>query len=56
MDPFDKYAKHYARAHYRLLSDGLPDTPHTLTLKIRADHNPDSLGTFTRIGYFLVNG
>ena len=27
LDPFDKYAKHYARAHYRLLADGLPNTP-----------------------------
>ena len=56
LDPFDVFAKGYARAHYRLLADGLPDTPHTLTLKIRADHNADSQGTWTRIGYLLVNG
>ena len=56
MDPFDVFAKSYARAHYRLLADGLPDTPHTLTLKIRDTHNADSKGTFTRIGYLLVNG
>ncbi|MBV9849384.1 MAG: SGNH/GDSL hydrolase family protein [Armatimonadetes bacterium] len=55
LDPFDVFAKGYARAHYRLLADGLPDTPHTLTLKIRADHNPDSKGTYTRIGYLLTS-
>lgn len=55
LDPFDSFAKGYARSHYRLLADGLPDTAHMLTLKIRAEHNPDSKGTWTRIGYLLVS-
>lgn len=55
LDPFDSFAKGYARSHYRLLADGLADTAHTLTLKIRAEHNPDSKGTWTRIGYLLAN-
>jgi lysophospholipase L1-like esterase len=55
LDPFDSFAKGYFRSHYRLLADGLADTPHTLTLKVRAEHNPDSKGTWTRIGYLLTN-
>lgn len=55
LDPFDSFAKGYARSHYRLLADGLADTPHTLTLRVRAEHNPDSKGTWTRIGYLLTN-
>ena len=55
MDPFDVFAKDYFRAHYRLLAEGLPDTAHTLTLKVRAEHSPDSKGTFTRLGFLLVN-
>jgi len=55
LDPFDSFAKGYFRSHYRLLADGLADTPHTLTLKVRAEHNPDSKGSWTRIGYLLTN-
>lgn len=55
LDPFDSFAKGYARSHYRLLADGLADTNHTLTLKIRAEHNVDSKGNWTRIGYLLTN-
>ncbi len=55
LDPFDSFAKGYARSNYLLLADGLADTDHTLTLKIRAEHNPDSKGTWTRIGYLLTN-
>ena len=55
MDPFDVFAKGYARSHYRLLADGLTNGPHALTLRVRADHNPDSKGNYTRIGFLLVN-
>lgn len=55
LDPFDSYAKGYARSHYRLLADGLADTDHTLTLRVRAEHNADSKGNWTRIGYLLTN-
>lgn len=55
MDPFDVFAKGYHRSHYRLLADGLTDGPHTVTFKIRPDHNPDSKGNWTRLGYLLIN-
>jgi len=55
LDPFDVFAKGYARSHYRLLSDGLTDTDHMLTLRVRAEHNADSKGNWTRIGYLLTN-
>ncbi|MDQ2800413.1 MAG: SGNH/GDSL hydrolase family protein [Armatimonadota bacterium] len=55
LDPFDSFAKGYARSHYRLLADGLTDTAHTVTFKVRAEHNADSKGTWTRIGYLLTN-
>ena len=55
LDPFDSFAKGYARSHYRLLADGLADTDHILTLRIRAEHNADSRGNWTRIGYLLTN-
>ena len=55
LDPFDSFAKGYARSHYRLLADGLADTNHTLILRIRAEHNADSKGNWTRIGYLLTN-
>jgi len=55
LDPFDSFAKGYARSHYRLLADGLADTAHTITFKVRAEHNADSKGIWTRIGYLLTN-
>lgn len=55
LDPFDSFAKGYARSHYRLLADGLADTAHTVTFRVRAEHNPDSKGTWTRIGFLLTN-
>jgi hypothetical protein len=55
MDPFDVFAKGYYRAHYRLLADGLANRPHNVTFRIRAEHNPDSKGTFVRLGYLLDN-
>ena len=53
MNPFDPWSKDYPRSHYRPLADGLPDGDHVVTLKVRADHNPDSKGTWTRIGFLL---
>jgi hypothetical protein len=55
LDPFDSFARGYARSHYRLLADGLADADHTATFRVRAEHNPDSKGTWTRIGYLLTN-
>lgn len=55
MDPFDVFAKGYARSHYRLLADGLANGPHTVTFRVRPEHNADSKGDWTRIGYLLTN-
>jgi lysophospholipase L1-like esterase len=55
LDPFDVFAKGYYRSSYRLLADGLPNTRHNITFKIRAEHNPDSKGTWTRLGFLLTN-
>ena len=55
LDPFDSFAKGYFRSHYRLLADGLPDTAHIVTFKVRAVHHPDSKGTWTRLGFLLTN-
>ena len=55
LDPFDVFAKGYPRAHYRLLADGLANTSHNVTFRVRAEHNADSKGTWTRIGYLLTN-
>ena len=54
-DPFDVFAKGYARSSYRLLADNLKNERHNVTLRIRADHNPDSKGNMTRIGFLLTN-
>lgn len=55
LDPFDVFAKGYARSHYRLLADNLKNERHNVTFRIRADHNSDSKGNVTRIGFLLTN-
>ena len=55
LDPFDVFAKGYARSSYRLIADNLKNERHNVTFRIRADHNPDSKGNWTRIGFLLTN-
>lgn len=55
MDPFDSFAKEYARSHYRLLADNLANGPHHITFRVRPEHNADSKGDWTRIGFLLSN-
>jgi sialidase-1 len=54
-DPFDQFAREYYRPQYRLLADGLAGASHTVSIRIRPEHSPDSKGTVTRIGYLLIN-
>lgn len=55
LDPFDVFAKDYHRAHYRMLADDLGKGAHTVTFRIRSEHNADSKGGITRLGYLLVD-
>ena len=55
LDPFDVFAKGYARSSYRVIADNLKNDRHNVTFRIRADHNPDSKGNWTRIGFLLTN-
>ena len=52
--PFDYWAKLWPRPHYRILATGLPPGRHVLRLRISANRHPDSKGSYTRLGYFLV--
>ena len=53
---WDKYALHFTRANYALLADSLPPGPHELRVRVAPEKNPESTGTFVRIGAVLVNG
>jgi hypothetical protein len=52
--PFDYWAKLWPRPNYRILATGLPPGRHVLRLRISANRHPDSKGSYTRLGYFLV--
>lgn len=52
---WDKYALRFSRKHYRLLVDSLPQGEHELKVRILPDKNPESTGTWIRIGGLLVN-
>lgn len=51
---WDKYALRFDRAHYVLLCSQLEDGAHTFTLSILQEHHPQSNGTWSRIGAFLI--
>ena len=52
IDPFD--FKRYGHSTYRLLVDGLSPTAHVFSVRVGLSHNPASVGTKTRIGFFCV--
>jgi lysophospholipase L1-like esterase len=52
---WDKYALSFTRANYAILSDTLSPGRHNLTLRLLSDKNPESSGTFVRIGAVLVH-
>ena len=51
---FDAYAIASPRANYTILADDLSEGHHTLDLKILPECDPDSEGTFIRIGAMLL--
>lgn len=55
LKPFDEFALQYARPQYRLLDDHLKPGDHTLTVRIRADKDARSKGTWTRLAFFMTN-
>ena len=52
---WDRYALQFTRANYLLLRDDLAHGEHELRLRILPDKQPESKGTWVRIGAFLVN-
>jgi len=51
---WDKYALTYNRANSVLLTDSLKDGNHTLTIKVLGENQPESKGTWIRIGAILT--
>jgi hypothetical protein len=50
-----KYALKFSRAGYVILVDDLPSAEHCLQVRVLSDKNPQSKGTWIRIGAFLVH-
>jgi lysophospholipase L1-like esterase len=55
LSSWDKYALKSARANYAILADDLAPGDHTLKIKVLDEKNPQSLGTWIRIGALLVH-
>jgi lysophospholipase L1-like esterase len=52
---WDHYALRYSRANYKILDDSLPAGEHELILRVLPDKDPQSKGTWIRIGALMVN-
>jgi hypothetical protein len=52
---WDKYALKFSRSNYVILADNLSSGDHVLKFKVLAEKNPESKGTWIRIGGILVN-
>ena len=52
---WDKYALRFTRVNYKILDDSLAPGEHELTIKVLAEGQPESKGTWIRIGALLVN-
>ena len=52
---WDKYALKYSRTNYVIFTDNLAQSEHTLTLRVLAEKNAESTGSWIRIGAVLVN-
>lgn len=53
---WDSYALRFSRKNYTILKDDLAPGPHTATIRVLSEHNPQSMDTMVRIGGLLVNG
>lgn len=51
---WDEYAKRFTRANYCILTDNLDDGNHILKIRILQDNQPESTGTWIRIGAVLL--
>ena len=54
LSSWDKYALNSSRANYKILTDSLESKEHELCIKILADKNSQSIGTWIRIGAILL--
>jgi lysophospholipase L1-like esterase len=55
LSSWDKYALKSSRAGYVILADDLPSAEHKLKIRVLPEKNPQSKGTWIRIGAFLVH-
>jgi hypothetical protein len=55
LSSWDKYALKFSRPGYVILADDLSSGEHRLTIRVLAEKNPQSKGTWIRIGAFLVH-
>jgi lysophospholipase L1-like esterase len=52
---WDSYALRYSRTNYKILDDALTPGEHEVVLRVLAEKNAQSKGTWIRIGALLVN-
>jgi len=52
---WDHFALRSSRANYRILDDSLSPGEHELTVRVRSEKDPQSKGTWIRIGALMVN-
>ncbi len=55
MSSWDSYALRYSRTNYKILDDALAPGEHELVLRVLADKNAQSKGTWIRIGALMVD-
>ena len=54
LSSWDKYALKFTRANYKVLAEGLENKAHELVVRIAAEKNEKSTGTWIRIGALLL--
>jgi hypothetical protein len=52
---WDSYALRYSRTNYKVLDDALAPGEHEVELRVMSEKNPQSTGTWIRIGALMVN-
>jgi lysophospholipase L1-like esterase len=52
---WDSYALRFSRVNYKILDDGLAAGEHELVLRVLAEKNAQSKGTWIRLGALMVN-
>lgn len=54
LSSWDPYAKSRERINHKMLADELPESMHTVRIEVEETHDPESSGTFIRIGDWLI--